>query len=64
MTGEWYYICDKCGNIVTIEAAPLKNQGSWLCDECGASALWEFDNRTNALIHSATIRERRVRDLS
>lgn len=58
MTGDWIYICDKCGNIVTIEAASLVDQGSWECDKCGASALREFQDQAKALQHSRDIQER------
>jgi DNA-directed RNA polymerase subunit RPC12/RpoP len=52
---RWYYICDHCGNVVTIEASPIPEGQSWECADCGSSALWEFESKENALQHSRHI---------
>ncbi len=52
----YFYICDRCGNIVTITDAAIPEGEAWACDECGSSSLWEFDNKENALNHSEHIR--------
>jgi hypothetical protein len=51
----WYYICDHCGNLVTIEAAPIPEDQEWACDECEGSALWEFTNQAHAMQHARHI---------
>ena len=53
---SWYYICDSCGNIVTIEAQPIPEGQNWSCDECGSNALWEFPDKAPALAHAEHIR--------
>lgn len=51
----WYYICDHCGSIITITAAPIPEGEEWECDDCGSTAIWEFDNQENAMQHSRHI---------
>jgi rRNA maturation endonuclease Nob1 len=55
-TTSYYYICDGCGNVVTITEAPIPEGQAWQCDECGSEALWEFTDKTNAINHSEHIR--------
>jgi hypothetical protein len=58
MSGRWFYICDKCGDLVTIEAAPLPHSTYWVCDKCGCTSLWEFDDEAKALQHSRDIQHK------
>lgn len=51
----YYYICDGCGNVVTITAEPIPEGETWECDKCSGSALWEFTNKQHALDHAAHI---------
>lgn len=56
----YYYVCDACGNIVTIADQAIPEGESWECDECGGTALWEFTGEAgkhHALNHSAHIRD-------
>jgi len=52
---RWYYICDACGSIVTIEDEQIPEGQAWECSDCGSNALWEFTNQENALQHSRHI---------
>lgn len=56
-TTRWYYICDACGSIVTIEAAPIPEDQAWSCADCGSDAMWEFSNEAHALQHSRHIQQ-------
>jgi DNA-directed RNA polymerase subunit RPC12/RpoP len=56
---RWYYICDACGSIVTIEAAPIPEDQTWACADCGSDAMWEFTDKDNALRHSEHIKRGR-----
>jgi DNA-directed RNA polymerase subunit RPC12/RpoP len=53
---RWYYVCDRCGSLVTIEAAPIPEGEEWECADCGSGAVWEFTNKANALAHGNHIR--------
>ena len=53
---HWYYVCDSCGNIVTITDTPIPEGESWECGECGSSAMWEFPRASAAVAHAEHIR--------
>lgn len=52
---SWYYICDACGSIVTIEAQPIPEGVDWECADCGSNAMWEFTRQDAAMQHSRHI---------
>lgn len=52
---RYYYICDACGDLVTIEDEPVADESGWECD-CGSHALWEFTDKRAALKHAEHIR--------
>lgn len=51
----FYYVCDKCGNLVTITDAAIPEGEEWECDICHGSALWEFTDKQKALSHAEHI---------
>lgn len=55
MSNTWVYVCDHCGSIVTIEAAPIPEETAWECDDCGSNAMWEFTSKEAAMQHSRHI---------
>lgn len=57
MAKHWYYVCDSCGNLVTITAAPIPEGIDWTCDTCGSNAQWEFTDKEAALRHSLRIQD-------
>jgi hypothetical protein len=50
-----YYVCDRCGDIVTVTEAAIPEGDSWRCDSCGSTAAWEFTNADHARDHAAAI---------
>jgi len=58
---SYYYICDRCGNLVTVESEAIPDGQDWECDACGSHALWEFPNKDHALAHGAMIARRASR---
>lgn len=52
MANRWYYVCDRCGNLVTIRETPIPEGEDWACDKCGSSAMWEFTNQRAAVEHA------------
>ena len=52
---SYYYICDRCGNLVTIEEQPIPEGQDWECDQCHGSAMWEFTDKDKALAHAEHI---------
>lgn len=54
---RWYYICNRCGSIADIAAAPHHEGVTWACADCDCEKLTEFTNQDAALAQSNTIRE-------
>lgn len=52
---RWYYVCDKCGNLSHVAAAPIPEGASWECAVCGSDRAWEFTNERNAFRQSQRI---------
>lgn len=52
---NYFYVCDRCGDVITIEAAPILEGVLWECEKCGGSAVWEFASSRHALEHAAHI---------
>lgn len=58
MTGEtYYYICNRCGSIADIAAAPHGEGVTWACADCGCERLTEFTDQDVAMAQSNAIRD-------
>jgi DNA-directed RNA polymerase subunit RPC12/RpoP len=57
---DFYYICDGCGDMVTITAEPIPEDEEWTCEKCGSHALWELRPRA-VPAHSGLEPERPLR---
>lgn len=52
---RYYYICDACGDLVTIEDEAIADDSGWQCSKCGSHALWEFTDKAAAMTHAERI---------
>lgn len=57
MPETFFYVCDHCGDFVTITGAPILEGDAWECASCGSSAAWEFTDPQAAREHSEHIRK-------
>lgn len=53
----WYYICNRCGSIADIAAAPHGEGVTWMCADCDCERLTEFTDQVEALAQANTIRD-------
>ena len=52
---NFYYVCDKCGNLEPYEDE-ISAEDGWDCDVCGSNRVWEFTRKDAAEHHSARIK--------
>lgn len=53
----FYYVCDRCGDILTITEGAIPADESWTCENCGSQTAWQFTDKDHARDHSAHIRD-------